>query len=70
MAYIPGTMLVLNDSGLRIVTAIAANLPVEKRQLYLERVAAALARVRRPGDADVESAARAAMRGLMQAPAA
>jgi hypothetical protein len=62
--------LALTDSGLRIVMAAATGLPPEKRQIFMERIAAQLSRIRRPGDADVERAARAALRGLMQAPTA
>jgi hypothetical protein len=50
--------------------AIAVSVPVEKRDVFLQRLAAQLCRIRRPGDADVERAARAALKGLMQAPAA
>jgi hypothetical protein len=65
--------LALTDSGLRIVMSAAAGLPPEKRSLFLERVATQvqfLTGGRRPGDADVERAAKLALRGLMQAPAA
>ena len=50
--------------------AAAGPLPVEKRGTFLQRVAAELGRVRRPGDHDVERAAAAALRGLMHEPAA
>jgi hypothetical protein len=62
--------LALTDVQLKIVLAAAAGLPIEKRGTLLERIAANLARVRRPDDADVKRAARAALRGLMHAPAA
>jgi hypothetical protein len=62
-------MLRLTDSGLEIVQRIAASLPVEKRTIFLERIAASLAQVRRPADADVERAAQMALRGLMHSAA-
>jgi hypothetical protein len=62
--------LALRDNQLRTVMAAAASLPPEKRSVFLQRVAAQLGRIRRPGDEDVEHAARVALRGLMQAPAA
>jgi hypothetical protein len=58
-----------SDSQLETVMTAAAALAVDKRACFLERVAAELARVRRPDDQDVERAARAALRGLLQAPA-
>jgi hypothetical protein len=61
--------LALSDSALRVVVDVAAGLPVDKRQTFLERVAAMLGRIRRPSVADVEAAMRAALAGLMQAPA-
>ena len=48
----------------------AQPLAVEKRACFLERIAAELARIRRPDDRDVDHAVRAALRGLMHAPAA
>jgi len=62
--------LALSDSQLAIVMAAAGGLPPVKRTVFLERIAAHLACVRRPGDANVELAARISLRGLMQAPAA
>jgi hypothetical protein len=62
--------LALNDSQLRVVMAIAGGVPVEKRDVFLQRLAGQLTRIRRPVDADVEHAARQALKGLMQAPAA
>jgi len=59
----------LSDSQLETVMTAAA-LAVDKRACFLERVAAELNRVCQPNDQDVERAARAALRGLMQAPAA
>jgi hypothetical protein len=61
--------LALTDSGLRIVTAAAAGLPPEKRSVYLKRVAAQLIQIRRPTDADIERAARMALRGLLHSAA-
>jgi len=55
--------LALSDSQLAAVMAAAASLPLEKRSVFLERIAAQLACVRRPGDADVERAAQMALRG-------
>ena len=65
-------LVALDDNQLRIIMTAAASLPPEKRDVFLHRLAALLQRVggRRPGDADVEHAARAALKGLMQAPAA
>jgi hypothetical protein len=60
----------LDDRQLKIVMTAAASLPVEKRHAFLGRIAAELERVRRPGDRDVETAARVALKGLLQAPAA
>jgi hypothetical protein len=48
----------------------AQPLAVEKRTCFLERIAAELARVHHPDDRDVDHAVRAALRGLMHAPAA
>jgi hypothetical protein len=60
----------LSDDQLQIVMAAARPLAVEKRDTFLQRVAAELGRVRRPGDRDVERAAAAALWGLMHEPAA
>jgi len=60
----------LSDSQLETVMTAATSLAVDKRACFLERVAAELNRVCQPNDQDVERAARAALRGLMQAPAA
>jgi hypothetical protein len=57
--------LALRDNQLRTVIAAAASLPPEKRSVFLQRIAAQLQRIRR-----LEHAARLALRGLMQAPAA
>jgi hypothetical protein len=56
-------MLALTDNRLAIVMTAARSLSPEKRSVFLQRVAAQLARVRRPGDADVERAAQMALRG-------
>jgi hypothetical protein len=55
--------LALSDKQLQIVTLAAGGPPPEKRSVFLQRLAAQLAQIRRPGDADVEHAARAALRG-------
>jgi hypothetical protein len=60
----------LDDQQLKIVMTAAASLAVEKRDTFLQRIAAELERVTRPGDRDVEAAARVALKGLLQAPAA
>lgn len=63
----------LSDSQLRYVTAAAQPLPVEKRSLFLHRFAAHLEMRgvnRHPSDADIETAVRVALRGLVQLPAA
>ena len=63
-------MIRLTDRQLQIVMIAAASLVVDKRACYLERVAAELGRVHRPDDQDVDRAVRAALRGLLPAPAA
>jgi hypothetical protein len=60
----------LSNCQLKTVMATAAQLAVEKRDPFLQRLAAALSRIRRPSDSDIERAARAALRGLVQEPAA
>jgi hypothetical protein len=45
----------LSDDQLQIVMAAARPLAVEKRDTFLQRVAAELGRVRRPGDRDVDA---------------
>lgn len=65
-------MLGLTDNQLRIVMDAARVLPVKKRDLYLQRIAAMLA-VRGRGhfnDADVSDVARLALTGLAHQPAA
>jgi hypothetical protein len=63
-------MLALSDAQLRIVMIAAGPLPVEKRGLFLERVAARLALRGRFTDKDVDDAVRLALRGLIQESAA
>jgi len=65
--------LALTDSQLRAVMAAAGSLPPGKHATFLTRLAAQLLFLtggRRPADTDIERATRAALRGLMQAPAA
>ena len=62
--------LALSDNGLKIVMPAAAGLPPDKRSTFMERTAAELSRIRRQTDDDIRRAARAALQGLMQAPAA
>ena len=61
-------MLGLTDNQLRTVMDMARTLPVEKRDVYLQRIAAMLVlRGRgRFNDADVANVARLAMAGLVQ----
>ena len=63
-------MVRLSDRQLEAVMAAARPLAIEKRGTFLQRVAAELGRVRRPGDHDVERAAAVALRGLTHKPAA
>ncbi len=61
-------MLGLTDNQLTTVMGMARTLPVEKRDLYLQRIAAMLT-VRGRGrfnDADVADVAKLAMAGLVQ----
>ena len=65
-------MIALNDAQLKIVMAAASPVPPEKRSQFLERIAAMLT-LRGRGhftDADVNAAAKLALRGLVQEPAA
>jgi hypothetical protein len=65
-------MISLSDGQLRIVMAVAADLTPEKRDLYLQRLGAMLA-LRGCGhfnDSDVAEAAKLALHGLIQQPAA
>ena len=64
-------MLALTDDQLGIVMNAASGLPVEKRTVFLERVAARLAlRGARISDADLDKAIRIALKGLVHQPAA
>ncbi|MFZ0058294.1 MAG: hypothetical protein WAL09_26330 [Pseudolabrys sp.] len=61
-------MLGLTDNQLRTVMDAAAAVPIEKRDLYLQRIAAMLA-IRGRGrftDTDVTDVAQLAMAGLIQ----
>jgi hypothetical protein len=63
-------MLALTDAQLEIVMVAAGRLPVEKRSVFLERVAARL-QLRGPRftDADLGAAIQAALTGLVQSAA-
>ena len=63
-------MLALSDSQMEAVMTAAADLPVEKRSVFLERVVARL-RLRGPNfnDADLGAAIQAALTGLIQSAA-
>jgi hypothetical protein len=65
-------MISLTDVQLATVTDMARMLPVEKRDLYLQRIGAMLVlrHGRRFTDSDVVEAARLAMAGLVHAGAA
>jgi hypothetical protein len=63
-------MIALSDRQLEAVMIAAQPLAIEKRACFLERIAGELARIRHPDDRDVDHAVRAALRGLMHAPAA
>jgi hypothetical protein len=72
--YVPDMPLALSDHQLELVMTAAGPLVPEKRVVLMERIVAAL-RVRagvfrRPTDADIEHATRAALRGLVQEPVA
>jgi hypothetical protein len=63
-------MLALNDAQLQIVMTTAGSLPIEKRAIFLERVAAKLLlRGPRFTDADFGAAIQAALTGLIQSAA-
>jgi len=63
-------MLALSDSQLQIVMTAAGGLPVEKRGVFLERVAARLElHGPRFTDADLGAAIQAALTGLIQSAA-
>ena len=63
-------MFALTDTQLEIVMVAAGRLPVEKRSVFLERVAARL-QLRGPRftDADLGAAIQAALTGLVQSAA-
>jgi hypothetical protein len=64
------TMFALSDDQLALIMTAAGGLPVEKRSVLLERVAARL-RLRGPHftDADLGAAIQAALTGLAQSAA-
>jgi hypothetical protein len=64
------TMLALSDGQLTIVMTAARGLPVEKRSVFLERVAARLQLLGSFTDRDFDDAVRLALRGLIQESAA
>ena len=65
-------MIALTDNQLRTVMDMARTLPVEKRDVYLRRIAAMLTQRGRGhfGDADVSDVAKLALTGLAHQPAA
>ena len=69
---IPRAMLALSDAQLQTLMTFAADIPQEKRSMFLERVAAMLAMRGRGhfNDADVADVAPLALTGLAQQPAA
>ena len=64
--------LALTDRQLQTVMTAASSLPIEKRSLFLERIAARLRLIgiTRFNDTELDDTVRAALRGLLQAPAA
>ena len=62
----------LTDRQLELVMRAASSVPPEKRDTFLQRIAARLQAVglRHPTDDDVASALRKAVEGLVHAPAA
>jgi hypothetical protein len=63
-------MLALSDHQLAVVMTAAGGLAVEKRSVFLERVAARLRLRGSFTDLDLDDAVRVALRGLIQEPAA
>jgi hypothetical protein len=63
-------MLALSDDQLAVVMTAASGLPVEKRSVFLERVAARLQLLGSFTDLDLDDAVRLALRGLIQESAA
>jgi hypothetical protein len=58
-------LLALSDSALKLVMSVAGGMPVEKRDIFLQRLSAQLALWGRYSDADVERAAALTSRGLV-----
>jgi hypothetical protein len=61
------------DHQLRFITVCCTPLPIDKRSVFLERLAAHLkmeTRLRHPSDRDLEDATTVALRGLMHGSAA
>jgi hypothetical protein len=63
-------MFSLSNRQLAVVMKAAGRLPVEKRSIFLERVAAKRRGCTRFTDADFDDAVRTALRGLVQGTAA
>jgi hypothetical protein len=63
-------LLSLTEAQLDRVARAAAALPVEKRDVYLQRIATALTLAGRFNDADLAAAIDHALTGLLQEPAA
>jgi hypothetical protein len=63
-------MFALSDDQLTMVMTAAKSLPVEKRGLFLERVAARLRLRDRFTDVDLDDAVRTALGGMIQVSAA
>ncbi len=63
-------MLALSDNQLAVVMTAARGLPVEKRSVFLERIAARLELLGSFADRDFDDAVRRALRGLIQESAA
>jgi len=61
--------LALSDSQLNTVMMAAADLPPEKRSLYLERIGAMMNARGRFNDTDVAEVAKLALTGLVRQPA-
>ena len=64
------TMLALSDDQLAVVMTAARSLPVEKRSVFLERVASRLRLRGNFTNLDLDDAVRQALRGLIQESAA
>ena len=59
-------MIALTDQQLQIVMHAARGLPIDKRDVFLQRIAAALQRPRHFDDGDVAAATQQALHGLVQ----